>query len=877
MGCSMANCVRTLKVVADVRDKDQSPAQEEGRNHRVADRNINDMKKLLSEFSLGKVLGQGAFGVVYECAKKGSKDFTYAVKMVDKVETPVCDIEAEAEMLETLDHPNIVKLRHLFMEKFFVCIVMDKYDGGDLIVGMQKHWKNSGPIPCNKVIHVSRQMCLAIQYMHSQWVVHRDIKGDNYLMDRDNILDPECKIMLTDFGTAKEINVDKNERLTGQVGTKIYWPPEFFAGSYSLKVDLWALGVVMHGLLVGRFPFKCETDVRNKVVRLPAATPATCSQYILGLLEKDEKARFSADEAMAHPWLDNQHVDHQPTVHGEAGFVFNPERMGEGGPNAGVEERREELLARMEPPQQKLDASIMSMMEKDRFEVHTFNTKRTMKYEWWDEDRVKTGEEIINLSVAKPHVRDNSEHSYWVVERMLREHDIPVAEFGTNRYKTLEEFVAEVQNGSAVLMLDATEHRKLVRVADTVLVRIVYRRPGVDTTPTYLIEFEETFADGRTRNSSRLPGTKKEPHENTKTCAMRILRDVVGFGAEAGVTFDMERVEVFEEETHSPSFPHVRTVYRKEIVEGHVTATEPKVLMYIGVKSERNIYSYTESSRGNKRKFCWLTEEQCEHNSAELRPPFNGEDVSALVQAPVGYSEEDLYQFLDKNGVDPEAFGQKGAPTLKEFSTELVKGEASLMLVPRESPKEGEEFCDFKYFKLLGVSTDTQFPQIDAAYNRLCATGDPEYLRSLAKAHSTLMNPEGWELYRYWGERGPHQVVRVVDEVCLLLHKKHYASGRMQVLVMSEEKKPNGDKVPLLQLPGAKRRPDENHFLTAQRILKRQLKLDQNAVLLDSENVLVVESEEESDMYPNMVTLHRTRVITAHLLLPRPRHLAVLP
>merc|ERR1719181_702246 len=62
-----------------------------------------DNQQLMTHYTLGEALGQGAFGVVYACAKKGTKDFNLAVKMVDKVETPVAEIKKEAEMLKTLE------------------------------------------------------------------------------------------------------------------------------------------------------------------------------------------------------------------------------------------------------------------------------------------------------------------------------------------------------------------------------------------------------------------------------------------------------------------------------------------------------------------------------------------------------------------------------------------------------------------------------------------------------------------------------------------------------------------------------------------------------------------------------------------------------
>lgn len=761
---------------------------------------LDQNKQLRAEYTLGQVLGQGAFGVVYACAKNGTNQFSYAVKMVDKVETPVNDIKAEADMLKLLAHPNVVKFHNLYFEKFFVCIVMDRYEGGDLIEGMQAHWKHKGQIPCTKVIHVSRQMCAAIEHMHSKSVVHRDVKGDNYLMDRKDLLDRECKIIMSDFGTAYQLKA--GERLSSAVGTKIYWPPEFYDRNYGLKVDMWALGVIMYGLLVGRFPFKNETDARKKEVKLPNNTPKKCEAYIIGLLQKKEDDRFTAEQAFAHPWVHDQNNNEEVQIDSN----FKPEGLNEGGPNAGVAARREELVDRMEGKERgKRDRTVLAILRQPCFEVHNKHTSRTLKYEWWSKQRVEQ-ERVINMEGATTEANDGvcSTQSLSVVHKMLKEHGISTDDWGHGEAKTLQEFVSEVHSGKVVLMLDASEHKKLVRVVDTVLMRITFNphqedprangRPNAARTnegsQLVFIENNEVYSDGRTRAIVRLPGTKKEPHENTKTCCQRILKDHLGI-EELAVTFNIATKEVFEEETSSISYPGVRTVYRKEIVEGKVTCHQAPVLARYGLdkRDGGGTHSYREP-RGSQKEYVWMTERACEENGKiKLRAPAEGEEISGLIQAPIGYSLEELTEFLDKHGVDTTRFGQNNAKTLQEFSTELIKGEASLM------QRDG-------------------------------------------------------------------QVIRVVDIVCLLLHKGQ------DLLVMTWETHPDKTKHKLNLLPGAKRRPDENQFLTAQRILKRQLKLDENCVNLNATDVKILEEEKDSHSYPGMHTLYRKRIIMAELHFP---------
>merc|ERR1712151_211430 len=82
------------------------------------------------------------------------------------------------------------------------------------------------------------------------------------------------------------------------------------------------------------------------------------------------------------------------------------------------------------------------------------------------------------------------------------------------------------------------------------------------------------FGDGRKRDTLRLPGTKKEPHENTRQTAERVFTDLVGLKTDM-VTFDVNKITRYEEEIESPSYPGVHTVYRKEIMQATMVGAPP--------------------------------------------------------------------------------------------------------------------------------------------------------------------------------------------------------------------------------------------------------------------------------------------------------------
>lgn len=756
-------------------------------------------RRLLEEYSVGATLGEGAFGVVSNCTKRSTGE-QFAVKMVDKVETPVEAIKKEAEMLQMMDHPNIVKFHGVFYERCFVCIVMDKYSGGDLVEGLQRHLKDKGQINCHDVVHVARQMGSGIQYLHRRLVVHRDVKGDNYLMDRKDITDQKNRIVLTDFGTA--VQTQPNERLSAGVGTKIFWSPEFYDKDYSLKVDVWAMGVIMYGLVSGRFPFKDHQDIKTKEVKIPKRVHPVCEDFIKRQLEKAEKSRMSADEVMEHQWIRENGMKGSTSTgesfKDDANDQANKADLREDNVNDGIKERRQELIQRLNMEH---DARGRGDVRRKKASHHlnkTFvlNDKMTagskFAYEWWDKSRaLKAG--LLELDAqgkagamcAEPPQNLDLD----IFRKMLEEHNINPSLFGVGKAKTLPQLAHEVHSGACRMMLDATEHKKLVRVVDVVVFKMTSGTAGGGQA-RLLIETEERFADGRKRETNRLPGTKKEPHENARQTAERILQEMLNMSVDS-IEFDLNAIVRYEEEIESPSYPGVRTVYRKEIVEAVVAAKDPAVLAKAGLPAF-TAWSATDKE-GNTKTFNWMTEEMANAKKVKLKAE-GAEAVSTLVRAPIGLNEEQLTEQLVAGGIDVSRYGQSGkTKTLKELSAELIRGEAALV--------KG-------------------------------ATG---------------------------------QLLRVVDVVLMIVRNP----TTEEVLVQTAHVKQDGHQTTLNRLPGAKCRLDENHFLSARRILKRQLEIDENDVKI-LQNVQIVEEEKPTDFYPGLKTVYRKRLIEAELMLAKP-------
>eukprot|EP00932_Pfiesteria_piscicida_P019846 SRR837773.667.p1 GENE.SRR837773.667~~SRR837773.667.p1 ORF type:complete len:366 (-),score=179.12 SRR837773.667:34-1131(-) len=237
------------------------------------------------------------------------------------------------------------------------------------------------------------------------------------------------------------------------------------------------------------------------------------------------------------------------------------------------------------------------------------------------------------------------------------------------------EFVNEVQGGQARLMLDASKHKNIVRVVDIVLLRLVH---GTGSSRKYLVKTAEKYPDGRTRTEiNQLVGTKKLPYENGMETAYRILKDRLNM-LDGGVQFDFKRKECFEEDEESPSYPGVRTVYRKEIFEGVVSSTDAKVLERIGLAGGAESFQH-EDEKKYTHYFGWMSDSACSSKKVALRAPDDGSDVSALVNPPLGLDEDELQAFLQENKVDVSKFGKDGVKSIQEFSDELIRGEAALV------------------------------------------------------------------------------------------------------------------------------------------------------------------------------------------------------
>ncbi|XP_074651929.1 serine/threonine-protein kinase DCLK1-like [Tubulanus polymorphus] len=296
---------------------------------------------LISKYEILKLIGEGNFAVVKECREKSTgKDF--ALKIIDKKKCKGKEkmIENEVSILRRIQHSNIVTLIEEFDSHNELYLVMELVGGGDLFDAISAATKYTEKDASGMLYNLS----CALKYLHSQNIVHRDVKPENLLVyDHE---DGTKSLKLGDFGLATVVR----EPLYVVCGTPTYVAPEILEETgYGLKVDVWAAGVITYILLCGFPPFvstKNDQDELFKKImsgefefRKPYwnGMSDSAKELIANMLQVDPDRRFTAGQVLEHPWVSDdtaQDNDFHETIHDK--ITANFERKRKFGGPAGV-------------------------------------------------------------------------------------------------------------------------------------------------------------------------------------------------------------------------------------------------------------------------------------------------------------------------------------------------------------------------------------------------------------------------------------------------------------------------------------------------------------------------------------------------------------
>ncbi|CAJ1056655.1 death-associated protein kinase 2 isoform X2 [Xyrichtys novacula] len=263
-------------------------------------------------YEMGEPLGSGQFAIVKRCKEK-STGVEYAAKFIKKRQSRASrrgvkreEIEREVNILQQIQHPNIVALHDVFENRTDVVLILELVSGGELFDFLAQKESLSE----EEATQFIKQILDGVQYLHSKRIIHFDLKPENIMLLDRNVALPRIKLI--DFGLAHKIEA-------GEDFKNIFGTPEFVAPEIvnyeplGLEADMWSIGVITYILLSGASPFlgdsKQETLGNISAMNyqfdeeLFCKTSELAKSFIRQLLEKDKRKRMTIQDALGHHWI----------------------------------------------------------------------------------------------------------------------------------------------------------------------------------------------------------------------------------------------------------------------------------------------------------------------------------------------------------------------------------------------------------------------------------------------------------------------------------------------------------------------------------------------------------------------------------------------
>lgn len=265
-------------------------------------------KPSIRDFSLLKVVGKGSFGKVMQVRSKLNGRI-YAMKVLRKANilkrNQVEHTRTERNVLGRIDHPFIVGLNFAFQTKSKLYFVLDYCAGGELFF----HLGNEGRFDEHRSAFYAAQIVLALEHLHGQSIIYRDLKPENVLLDHNG------NVRLTDFGLSKENVPHTDSGAHSFCGTPEYLAPEILnRKGHGRAVDWWSLGALLYEMLTGLPPFYCRDrnklfeKIRTGSLEFPDFVSENARALLNGLLARDPNRRLGcgptdAEEIKNHPFF----------------------------------------------------------------------------------------------------------------------------------------------------------------------------------------------------------------------------------------------------------------------------------------------------------------------------------------------------------------------------------------------------------------------------------------------------------------------------------------------------------------------------------------------------------------------------------------------
>lgn len=258
----------------------------------------------MEDYQIIESIGEGSFGKVYKARIKGTGQIV-AMKFIvkkGKNEKELKNLRSEIEILTKLNHPHIITLFDSFETDTDFVVVME-YAQGELYDILE----DDKQLPATEVQKIAKQLIQALNYLHSNRIIHRDMKPQNILIGQSGA------VKLADFGFARSMSYNTIV-LTSIKGTPLYMAPELVQErAYDNRVDLWSLGCILYELYYGKPPFYTNNlfALIKKIVCEPVKFDAKSDDpispdfkhFLNGLLTKSASSRLNWPDLLNHPFV----------------------------------------------------------------------------------------------------------------------------------------------------------------------------------------------------------------------------------------------------------------------------------------------------------------------------------------------------------------------------------------------------------------------------------------------------------------------------------------------------------------------------------------------------------------------------------------------
>ncbi|GAA6019516.1 hypothetical protein JCM10207_003729 [Rhodosporidiobolus poonsookiae] len=264
-------------------------------------------------YILLQTLGEGEFGKVKLGVHSERWGEDVAIKLIKRGNVDTAQrgekVRREIEVLKMVRHPNIVRLYDVIETEKYIGIVLEYASGGELFDHILAHRY----LKERDASRLFAQLISGVSYLHSKGVVHRDLKLENLLLDRNR------NVIITDFGFANRFNDATVDLMATSCGSPCYAAPELVVqdGRYiGTAVDVWSCGVILYAMLAGYLPYdddpaNPEGDNINLLYKYILNTPLTFPEWIteeprhllLTMLVPDPTKRCTIRDVTRHSWL----------------------------------------------------------------------------------------------------------------------------------------------------------------------------------------------------------------------------------------------------------------------------------------------------------------------------------------------------------------------------------------------------------------------------------------------------------------------------------------------------------------------------------------------------------------------------------------------